>query len=69
MEFAIAVLKRQDDAFWPQLQRKTGVPAGDPMFWAPSGSKDGTKATDQEWRDAAETIFAAALAAGVLHPG
>jgi hypothetical protein len=68
MEFAIAVLRRQDDLFWTELRRKTGIPAGDPMFWAPSGTEFGAKATDQEWRDAAEIIFAAALAAGVLNP-
>ena len=66
MEFAIAVLKRQDDAFWPELQRKTGQPQGDAMFWAPSGTKDGAKATDPEWRKEAETLFAAAIQAGVL---
>jgi hypothetical protein len=65
VEFAIAVLKRQPDSFWETLQDKTGVPAGEALFWSQSGTKDGQRATDQEWKDAAEEIFAAALSAGV----
>ena len=65
MEFAIAVLKRQPDAFWTRLKKTTGVPKGEEMYWSQSGV-DGRKATDQEWREAVETIFAATLEAAIL---
>lgn len=68
VEFAIAVLKRQPDAFWPELQRRTGVPGGDPMYWSQRGSRDAGRATEKEWRDEVETIFAAAIEVGVLQP-
>lgn len=66
VEFAIAVLKSQPDAFWPELKRRTGIPGGDPMYWSQSGSPMLGRASDEEWRDEVETIFAATLRASIL---
>ena len=64
MEFIIKVLKGQTMAFYRALAAKTLVPRGDPNYWGSDYA--GTKPNDQEWRDAADDLFGAALQAGVF---
>ena len=70
MEFIIKILKGQTVAFYQAVQAKTGVPGGDAAYWGsnyvpPPGQN---KPTEQEWRDAADDLFGAALQAGVFQP-
>ena len=67
MEFIIKVLKGQTMAFYRFMQDKTGVPGGNPDYWG--SDYTGTKPNDQEWRDAADDLFGAALQAGVFTSG
>ena len=67
MFFFFYVLKGQNMAFYRALQAKTGAPGGLADYWG--SDYTGTKPNDQEWRDAADDLFGAALQAGVFTSG
>lgn len=66
VDFIISVFKGQNMAFYRALQAKTGVPGGNADYWG--SDYTGTKPNDQEWRDAADDLFGAALQVGVFAP-